>query len=265
LTIKVHCKDGSFFRGEPIEVVPNDHVTIQLIDGKVKRIDWGKISRVDGLPARASKTPTKSDDEEDAELERTPTLNGRPPKAPQAASTPPLFDGREQLGSMPIAPGVQPVMMRVDGTRYGLAKLEYRPVVISDGLEDYAEVGWRIGCILPCQFRADPQARFRVTGDSIVASDGFYLPTKGTRATVVVEPGSVGTRIAAIVMFSLSGVFAVSSLGVFGAMPYTLSNPNSKPYLGASIGMASAGLLSIFIAGPLMGASSTTVKVTAAE
>lgn len=265
LTIKVYCRDGSFFRGEPVEVVPSDHVTIQLVDGRMKRIDWSKISRVDGLPSRAAKTPSKSDDDEDAELERTPTLNARPPKAPQTASASPSLYGREQVGSMPIGPGVQPVMMRVDGTRPGTAALEYRPVALADGLQDYAEVGWRTGCILPCQFLADPQARFRVTGHSVTASDGFYLPTKGVRANVVVEPGSVSTRIAAIVMFSFSGVFAISSLGVFGAMPDTLSDGNSKPYLGASLGLAGAGLLSIFVAGPLMGASTTTVKVTAAE
>ena len=126
-------------------MVPSDHVTIQLVDGRMKRIDWSKISRVDGLPSRAAKTPSKSDDDEDAELERTPTLNARPQKAPQTASASPSLYGREQVGSVPIGPGVQPVMMRVDGTRPGTAALEYRPVALADGLQDYAEVGWRTG------------------------------------------------------------------------------------------------------------------------
>jgi hypothetical protein len=44
-TITVWTKDGSMFRGEVVERVPNDHVTIKLATGETKRVEWKDVER----------------------------------------------------------------------------------------------------------------------------------------------------------------------------------------------------------------------------
>ena len=42
----VTLSDGALYRGELIELVPNDHITIRLATGEVKRFEWATISDV---------------------------------------------------------------------------------------------------------------------------------------------------------------------------------------------------------------------------
>ena len=42
----VRLPNGSIYRGELVELVPDDHITIRLATGAVKRFDWASITRV---------------------------------------------------------------------------------------------------------------------------------------------------------------------------------------------------------------------------
>lgn len=45
--VTVVTKGGAKYRGELVEEVPNDHVTIKLATGEVKRFAWGEVERGD--------------------------------------------------------------------------------------------------------------------------------------------------------------------------------------------------------------------------
>jgi hypothetical protein len=68
-TITVWTKDGSMFRGEVVERVPNDHVTIKLATGETKRVEWKDLDH-DSLGDRPAIAPaaTRPRHERRAEL-----------------------------------------------------------------------------------------------------------------------------------------------------------------------------------------------------
>jgi hypothetical protein len=51
----VHLKDGGMIRGTVLEILPNDHVTVQLANGQTAMIEWSHVAHVEqrGRPAPA--------------------------------------------------------------------------------------------------------------------------------------------------------------------------------------------------------------------
>lgn len=47
--VTVVTKSGAKYRGELVEEVPNDHITIKLATGEVKRFAWGEVERGDSV------------------------------------------------------------------------------------------------------------------------------------------------------------------------------------------------------------------------
>ena len=78
-SITVWTKDGGIYRGEIVERVPNDHVTIKLATGETKRIAWKDYDR-DSTTALPTPAPTP-----------TPVVPAAP--SPPAAGADPLAPG----------------------------------------------------------------------------------------------------------------------------------------------------------------------------
>jgi hypothetical protein len=68
-------KDGSIFSGELVELVPNDHVTLKLATGEVRRISWSDLA-----PAKAAESPAPA-----------------PPAPPPPPASPPAPEGAVSL------------------------------------------------------------------------------------------------------------------------------------------------------------------------
>lgn len=77
-TITVWTKDGGMFRGEVVERVPNDHVTIKLATGETKRIEWKDIERdsIAPAPTAAPTNAPKGIDEPGADVVAAPVHVG---------------------------------------------------------------------------------------------------------------------------------------------------------------------------------------------
>jgi hypothetical protein len=58
-TITVWTRDGATYRGEIVERVPNDHVTIKLATGETKRFEWKDLDH-DSLGDRPAREPAET-------------------------------------------------------------------------------------------------------------------------------------------------------------------------------------------------------------
>jgi hypothetical protein len=56
----VYLKDGGMLRGTILEILPNDHVTLQLANGQTAMVQWAYLARIEqrGRPPSASASPT---------------------------------------------------------------------------------------------------------------------------------------------------------------------------------------------------------------
>lgn len=52
----VQLRSGAVYRGELVELVPNDHIVLKLATGEVKRFDWADITPSDGTGQTAPAT-----------------------------------------------------------------------------------------------------------------------------------------------------------------------------------------------------------------
>jgi len=229
--VKVWLRDGSFFRGEPIEVVPKDHITLQLHDGKTMRIDWLKITNVDGLPsatpvkdAKQSFPSRKRDvDDDDEELfggrAKQKKVPERQPSAAAASSAapPPPPSVAPAKTSMPLTVGATPKVIRFTGVTGGVA-VEY----LTHSLEvegsywlgqsggTYAEA-WQPLCSPPCQATVDPARPLRITGPNIVQSKRLYVPVRSDRYEAEIKTGSRALRASAWATLGVG--MAVATIG----------------------------------------------------
>lgn len=293
-TIKVWVNDGAFFRGEPLEIVPRDHVTLRLHDGKTMRIDWSKIAGVDGLkPVPVDRKPATSNlplpppkrrsGDDDDEVERAPSLRPQRtlevPQSPQPSpghtteSTPRLDERRQDtmvpptpIISMDVAPGIKPVGVRFTGLNRG-ATVEYLAGLAEvDGVSwpmpmgDLRAETWRPICELPCRLLADPQRVYRLKGEKITQSATFVLPKRGDKFEVEIKPGWVRTRIAAIALIATGGALASVGAGIF-ASDFKASTTVGSTHFVGSVSLLSVGLLAVIVSGPLFGSSSTSVEI----
>lgn len=87
----IDLTDGSLYRGELLEYVPKDHVTLRLSSGEVRRFPWAQIKRVAlvastgqlvPLPRRERPAVTVAPVEPAAPLPPPPVLSGPPQPEP---------------------------------------------------------------------------------------------------------------------------------------------------------------------------------------
>jgi len=166
----VRTKDGSIFRGELVEKVVNDHVTIKMATGEVKRIEWDDIETKPPPPARPQPEPKP-----EAEVVVV-SFTSDDPKATL----------QRYVGSGDVA---------VDYvTPYGTT------VATGDAeLSLYRDV-----CSSPCTQHVSPEGRFRVAGEGLIPTESFTL-SKGGPNHVAASMSSRGKRTAGKVLTIYTG------------------------------------------------------------
>lgn len=177
--VTVWTKDGGMFRGEIVERVPNDHITIKLATGETKRIEWKDVER-DSLG--------------------TPTL-----PAPEAATTADAAD----VSVTPTTPiGKGRVTLRGSGVR-----LE-RLARTAEGYGTKVS-GYDIICIAPCDAVVTPGGGYRVSGEGLRSSKHFEIG-QGAHS-IDAELGS-NLRTGGALVFTALGGSAMFLGGVFAAV-----------------------------------------------
>lgn len=191
----VTLPDGSLYRGELIELVPNDHITIRLATGEVRRFEWATISDVS--------TPVVA-----------PTLRfSLPPPAP------PITEAQRSSPKMTTR-----VTIESDDNRVALFRSMGSTQVVA-----YSQMGamvgnmesWKQVCRAPCGVTTDVNERYAIRGDGIVPSGHFSLPFQPT-VTLHVKSGSAAQRLAGVLLLSL-GVGGITTGGILLAMGPILS------------------------------------------
>lgn len=136
---QVVLRDGSFYRGEIIEKIVGDHITMKLVTGDVRQIPWESLA-----PAPLPTPPA-------------PPVQP-PPQAPMVARSAPL--------TLPTQPGPSYVRVQVTADDHR-AMLE----ASTGGLDGaFARI-----CVAPCSAVVDQNRIFRVGGDGVSATDSFSL------------------------------------------------------------------------------------------
>lgn len=267
-TVKIWCKDGAFYRGEPVEIVPRHHVTLLMHDGRTLRIDWPKIANAEGLSTPA-KTGLKSTDADDGDDEgpHTPNPNKKTP-AVDPSSTPPLPPAMvNPVGSMPMGSSARPTSIRATGIKDG-AHIEYLarsmevdgttwPMMIGSAVAE----DWRPLCVLPCTAKIDPEVPVRVRGLNIQTSDKIFVPTKNPAYEMEIKPGYKTTRTAAWAVFGV-GVGVLGLGGILAGVGFNeqgVSSQSSSLKLGGGL-TAGAGLAMMIASIPVFVKSTTTVE-----
>jgi hypothetical protein len=146
----VYLKDGSIYRGELVEKVPGDHVTVKLATGEIKRFAWQDLAT------------------QPVVVERGPTQPAPPPPAPVEPRT------RVELAGPPE--------IRLQ-THYSYVSKDPQITVMGWGggivsaRVSHPEIeGWTNVCQVPCGSAFSRSPRYRVDGNGIRASAEFYLP-----------------------------------------------------------------------------------------
>jgi hypothetical protein len=166
----VRLRDGALFRGELVEEVPSDHLTLKLATGEIRRIAWADLAEVTPLVA--------------------------PPAPPPAAPYP----------VMPQAPVAPPVLGPVvelssDDASAGLYRLSAAGSVVVGWRQGVLEV-WEPVCRAPCAVQVDHNGYYAIRGNGIVPSRPFNLPASGT-VRLDVKAGHLGPRAGGLIMMSL--------------------------------------------------------------
>ena len=142
--VHVVLVDGSEFTGELVEKVPQDHVTLKLEDGSLKRIDWEEIrfkhAPPHPPPPKVAAAPRSSSHDE-AQIKLTADSNDA--------------ELQRKAG--------QTTVMTYMATPQG-------PI----GQMSDADI-WQTLCHAPCSVDADSSQVYRVGGDGIVGSSSFHL------------------------------------------------------------------------------------------
>jgi hypothetical protein len=132
----VQTKDGSVYRGELVERVVNDHVTLKLATGEIKTIAWSDIKPSETRPP--------------------------PPRPPDGVAI--TFESDEPRATLQRYVGSGNVAVDYV-TPYG--------TTVGSGDADLAL--FQDVCTSPCSQHIAPGGRFRVGGEGLVPTDSFTL------------------------------------------------------------------------------------------
>lgn len=213
----MRLRNGGFHRGHVTEIVPEDHVTIVQLDGQTKTIPWADIDRViiGGPPsARAGGTTATP-----------PSTTTSPPSPPKPRSP---FAG--PLAKVHIAAPSRVILFR-------------RPAGTSQ---------WEIACESPCDERLPIGDDYKVTGNSIAASDEFKLQAPADGAVYLNVHASSAGKVLGGVLASVGAL--VGYIGLLVALANDSSfekeeRTNGLIALGIGSGMAVAGLVVFLLTG----------------
>jgi hypothetical protein len=149
-SLVVQTKAGATYRGELVERVPGDHITLKLATGEIKRFSWNEIEVPAPVPTSA--VPAKT------------------PVAPAAsATTAPVTPAQATAtGTVHIKAPEALYLERYDGS--STAEVRLITVDVSH---------WQVVCQSPCDRPVAP-GQYRLTSTTARPSDPFYLGAAGT-------------------------------------------------------------------------------------
>lgn len=196
----VTLKDGSLFRGFPLEVVPGDHLTLLLATSAIVRIAWADIASqtvTSALPANANKP--------------APSL-ARP-----SAESPPTS-----------------VRVTLESDNHAVTLYRQAGLVTQQN-SLWSETGgspsWELSCDYPCGRPQSLDDRYRIEGVDISPSKEFNLPVGSTDIRLKIRAGNNERRRAGIALVavgaSLTG-FCGIFLAAFGAISANWHEPNKN-------------------------------------
>jgi hypothetical protein len=131
--------DGSEFTGELVEKVPQDHVTLKLDDGSLKRVDWEEI-RFKHAPPPAP-----------------PPKKAAPARAPSHDEAQVKLTADSNDAELQRKAGQTRVMTYMATPQGSIGQMSDEDI-------------WETVCHAPCSVDADPTQVYRVGGDGIVGS-----------------------------------------------------------------------------------------------
>ena len=182
----VHLQDGSIYQGELVEFVPNDHLTLRLASGEIKRFAWSDMQPL-SMPIAPSATVPQA--VVVPGIVAPIVISPPPPPEPPEPSDP------VQLHFEASDPAAVLYARRAGGPRARLLRL----------LDDQ---DWQMVCPRgPCDVVADRRQLYSVRGPSIVHSQPFTLPLGNqVNAMANVTHDSMHSF--------LSGMLVLGSLGI---------------------------------------------------
>jgi hypothetical protein len=215
-TDTVRTKNGAVYHGEVVEKVPDDHVTLKLVTGELRRIEQADI---DSSPPRPPRSPTG----ESAPVENVTTKNGS------------IYHGEiieKVVGDHVTIRLATGEVKTLDWEDLAMGPAARRPVVAEArevtltftadqpraALEGYSSTShaFETICEAPCSETAVSGGRFRIAGAGFVATPSFVL--KDRTNDVVASMGRAPLRTASIVLiitstatFTVGTVLAVAA------------------------------------------------------
>jgi hypothetical protein len=228
----VWLRVGAVARGELVELVPGDHVTLLLATGEVRKYAWADVAQTtaESQPESAPPAPTTADD-----------------------------DASQVAASKPEGPLVR-LVVRADSKQ---ATVERRVENLhSDSGEEV--VVWKLVCSVPCDLMVPAGYDYRLAGAGLVASD-IFRPTPGSpydlRATMASRATENLWR-----NLSIAGVASLASGTLFLAYAAKSQDEGAASWMkGPGYAFIGLGTVALAVSVPLFLSNRTRVKTAAGE
>jgi hypothetical protein len=190
-------KNGAKARGQVVDIVPGDHVTIKLKSGEMRRFEWKDVDRV--VPASGAEPPPLP-----------PAVNAPAQTAAPTASAPPAVT----IAPTATAPNTN-VLPPVSGPTARVHINSPEPAALyrkAAGMTSFQKV-----CDAPCDQEMPLSDDYQVSGSGLGAVDFKLNAQPGQTVVIECSPSSTGGKVGGIVMMVVGGVVLV-----FIGLPGTL-------------------------------------------
>jgi hypothetical protein len=256
--ITVWTKNGDVYRGEIVERVSGDHITIKLATGETKRIEWKDVER-DSMAAKAAGDDRKSDESKSDETSDE-SKNGESPK--EKATKPKPRKAVAEKDEHEDWPRV-----RIDGDSD--VELQRNVGVSESGR--LTAMHYEIVCRAPCNIAVEPGAGYRLHQSGHRSTDTFAISGDST-----LKPNlkSNGAYAAGWVFLGLGVTAVVTGLAIYvtdnaasGSTSYSSSGYGSSKPADASgnntgTGVMIAGVVVAVLGIVLLASSSSSVEIS---
>ena len=152
---RVLLHDGSVIEGDLVEKIPNDHVTLKLATGEVRRIEWQAIVSSNRASAKAPQTA--------------------PAQSVTSLLAPPQLAQLTHVDVTTDSPG--PVLMKNAGPDVSTLGAGVVSITNDAGLPVPV-------CYAPCSADVDPRATYYVTGAYVTRTRNFALPAGSSALSI---------------------------------------------------------------------------------
>lgn len=227
----VYLKDGGMIRGTIVEVIPGNHASVQLADGRIATIRWDMVDHIDRGTGAKAPVPTTTT-----------------PAPLPTAGTPP--------------PGVAMVTVHIDADADVILEQQ-----VAGGR--WAGGEWRDVCQAPCDMSLPTNTMYRVGGPGVRSSRPFSIEGRDGKAVLEVHGASSGAFVGGIVLISLGPLAIIVGAGVALAGAFensvscsgiysTCSSNSGDGLVAGGLVTMGIGLAATIIGGVLIGTNSKT-------